>query len=44
MTGLGLVWLLQARTGTAGLATAGFSLAEALAVIPAVHKAIRGSQ
>ena len=33
MTGLGLVWLLHARTGsygTAGLATAGFSLAEAL--------------
>ncbi|MFC0625721.1 MFS transporter [Kribbella deserti] len=34
MTGLGLVWLLHARTGsyaTAGLATAGFALAEALA-------------
>jgi MFS family permease len=34
MTGLGLVWLLHARTGswgTAGLAAAGFSLAEALA-------------
>ena len=33
MTGLGLVWLLHARTGsygTAGLATAGFALAEAL--------------
>lgn len=33
MTGLGLVWLLHARTGsygTAGLAAAGFSLAEAL--------------
>ena len=33
MTGLGLVWLVHARTGsygTAGLATAGFSLAEAL--------------
>jgi MFS family permease len=33
MTGLGLLWLLHARTGsygTAGLATAGFSLAEAL--------------
>jgi predicted MFS family arabinose efflux permease len=33
MTGLGLFWLLHARTGTygtAGLATAGFSLAEAL--------------
>jgi predicted MFS family arabinose efflux permease len=33
MTGLGLVWLLYARTGsygTAGLATAGFALAEAL--------------
>ena len=33
MTGLGLVWLLHARTGcygAAGLATAGFSLAEAL--------------
>ena len=33
MTGLGLAWLLHARTGsygTAGLATAGFSLAEAL--------------
>ena len=32
-TGLGLVWLLHARTGsygTAGLATAGFALAEAL--------------
>jgi len=31
MTGLGLVWLLHARTGsyaTGGLATAGFSLAE----------------
>lgn len=34
MTGFGLVWLLHARTGsygTAGLATAGFALAEALA-------------
>ncbi|WP_049569106.1 MFS transporter [Nonomuraea sp. SBT364] len=34
MTGLGLVWLLHARTGsyaTAGLAAAGFALAEALA-------------
>jgi len=33
MTGLGLVWLLHARTGsyaTAGLAAAGFALAEAL--------------
>jgi MFS family permease len=33
MTGLGLVWLLHARTGsygTAGLASAGFALAEAL--------------
>ncbi|MGY0055238.1 MFS transporter [Streptomyces sp. LZ34] len=33
MTGLGLVWLVHARTGsygTAGLATAGFSLAECL--------------
>ncbi|MFD8863671.1 MFS transporter [Streptomyces sp. NPDC059590] len=33
MTGLGLVWLVHARTGsysTAGLATAGFALAEAL--------------
>ena len=33
MTGLGLVWLLHARTGsygTAGLAAAGFSIAEAL--------------
>ncbi|WP_433259551.1 MFS transporter (plasmid) [Streptosporangium sp. CA-135522] len=33
MTGLGLVWLLHARTGsygTAGLATSGFALAEAL--------------
>jgi MFS family permease len=33
MTGIGLVWLLHARTGsygTAGLAAAGFSLAEAL--------------
>lgn len=33
MTGLGLVWLLHARTGSyaaAGLATAGFALAEAL--------------
>ena len=33
MTGLGLVWLLRARTGsygTAGLAAAGFALAEAL--------------
>ncbi|MGD0609404.1 MAG: MFS transporter [Streptosporangiaceae bacterium] len=33
MTGIGLFWLLHARTGsygTAGLATAGFSLAEAL--------------
>jgi predicted MFS family arabinose efflux permease len=33
MTGLGLVWLLHARTGsygTAGLAVAGFALAEAL--------------
>ena len=33
MTGLGLLWLLHARTGsygTAGLATAGFALAEAL--------------
>ncbi len=33
MTGLGLIWLLHARTGsygTAGLATAGFALAEAL--------------
>ncbi|RKN44996.1 MFS transporter [Streptomyces hoynatensis] len=33
MTGLGLLWLLHARTGsygTAGLAAAGFSLAEAL--------------
>ncbi|MET9341866.1 MFS transporter [Nonomuraea sp. NPDC003804] len=33
MTGVGLVWLLHARTssyGTAGLATAGFALAEAL--------------
>jgi predicted MFS family arabinose efflux permease len=33
MTGLGLVWLLHSRTGsygTAGLAAAGFSLAEAL--------------
>ena len=33
MTGLGLVWLLHARTGsygTAGLAAAGFSVAEAL--------------
>jgi predicted MFS family arabinose efflux permease len=33
MTGLGLVWLLHARTGsyaTAGLATAGFALAEAV--------------
>ncbi|MFF2847356.1 MFS transporter [Streptomyces sp. NPDC058001] len=33
MTGLGLVWLLHARTGsytTAGLATAGFALADAL--------------
>ena len=33
MTGLGLVWLLHARTGsygTSGLAAAGFSLAEAL--------------
>ena len=33
MTGLGLVWLVHARTGsygTAGLATAGFGLAEAL--------------
>ena len=32
MTGLGLVWLLHARTGsygTAGLAAAGFALAEA---------------
>jgi hypothetical protein len=34
MTGLGLVWLLHARTGsygTAGLAAAGFSVAEAVA-------------
>jgi MFS family permease len=34
MTGLGLVWLLHARTGsygTAGLAAAGFAVAEALA-------------
>src|SRR5437764_14789936 len=33
MTGLGLVWLLHARTGSygpAGLAAAGFALAEAL--------------
>jgi MFS family permease len=33
MTGLGLLWLLHARTGsygTAGIATAGFALAEAL--------------
>jgi MFS family permease len=33
MTGLGLIWLVHARTGsygTAGLATAGFALAEAL--------------
>jgi predicted MFS family arabinose efflux permease len=33
MTGLGLIWLLHARTGsygTGGLATAGFALAEAL--------------
>jgi MFS family permease len=33
MTGLGLVWLLHARTGsyaTAGLAAAGFALAEAV--------------
>jgi MFS family permease len=33
MTGLGLVWLLHARTGsygTAGLAVAGFALAEAM--------------
>ncbi|HEY3958416.1 MAG TPA: MFS transporter [Streptosporangiaceae bacterium] len=33
MTGLGLIWLLHARTGsygTAGLATAGFAVAEAL--------------